>query len=138
VLNQFRIAASAGLEASLRHSRTVLRGTDSTSLRFRWDGAATDLRRRRTVLLEAEMRSIQRPHVEWHLGRLLLLQSSGFPVHGVIWICQEPREQELVKVLLNWIGVQRAAAFAPGPLPMEIRFTDGTLAWSSLRGEVTR
>jgi len=131
IMNPYRIAAEAGLECwpSGRTVRLPSRG--ASPLKFLWDGAAYDTRFSARFLFEAETGPILPPHIEWHLGRLLLMQLCDVPVAGVIWITSGPKVGALSDIIRRWTSVRLTRAQAPRPPPMEIRLPEGTLVWAS-------
>lgn len=131
MVNPYQISAGAGLECWPPGRTVWLHSRDGYSLRFVWDGAAYDFGFSRPFLIEAETGPISTPHVQWHLGRLLLMQLCQIPLAGVIWVTSEERVNDLVTAIRPWIGIQMTRGQALHPVPMEIRLPDGKLVRAS-------
>jgi len=136
----YRIAAAAGLEYWPHARRIRLEAPNGIGLTMVWDGAAYGHSFDTPILMEAETAMVAAPHVEWHLGRILLMQLHDAPLGGIIWVTREPLVEALVRVLGRWTAVQLATPRAPAPPPMEVRLLDGTLVrrLGSVGRETTR
>src|SRR3990172_352504 len=120
MIESCRVAAAAGLECWPAARVVRLKSPSGATLTMVWDGAAYDRCFSRPILLEMEARAIEAPHIEWHLGRLLLMQLHGAPLGGVIWITRESLVGALVRVIERWSAIQLASPMAPGPPPMQV------------------